>query len=640
MDNLNNITPMKGLPPFLQYFRTIGIIPASYKVSMTYEEQVLELMRFIKEEIIPKINENVLATQELQEKFKQLVTYVDEYFENLDIQTEVNTKLDEMATDGTLAEIINQEIFGDLQNQINANTTNINDLRNDFADYPFFNMLLNNGYTDGSTPNDTVFSNAKNQGFRKFYFPQNENNNASYYFTNTPNFNECEIKTDEGVILSLPNCFGVTNTNNGIYKSNIKFNYRNQNQQPLIPSNISDFYNMLHVATDYRLKNLSAPLFSNSDLKFFKYNYGSTFLFTELDKTDYYEENNTLINRKSGTQNNLYGGLCLPITERRNCIETCTNGENTQLHPVILNSQTGEGFYTDYTGTIMRLYHNSSTAQLTDRFNMFIHNLGANNDWSLKCQYKIRYNKENNHVQFIFNEGIVADIELPFIPDYFGFGIIDNNTNHKMTRFTRYYQENLPLNYNMKILIVGDSRFAGDGQTYKINDILKNGLLYNGINKVEIDNLAVSGYTIDQIFNLLNSTDLTQYDVIIYEGGINNYGTSQTDIAYKLNDVNLLLKNSGALIVFTTCMPCGWGGSDTHAQDRARQYYGIVNAMLLGIASNPNNNNIIIANNLGNQKNDSNLPVCSDGVHPNVIGLIEIARNIISGLFNHYKINY
>lgn len=122
MADLNNITPMKGLPPFLQYFRTVGIIPASYKVTMTFEEQVLELMRFIRDEIIPKINENVLATSELQEKFKQLVTYVDEYFENLDIQEEVNVKLNEMAESGELAELISQYL--ESQAIIGFNTVN------------------------------------------------------------------------------------------------------------------------------------------------------------------------------------------------------------------------------------------------------------------------------------------------------------------------------------------------------------------------------------------------------------------------------------------------------------------------------------------------------------------------------------
>ena len=147
MADLNNITPMKGLPPFLQYFRTIGIIPASYKVTMTYEEQVLELMRFIKDEIIPKINENVLATSELQEKFKQLVTYVDEYFENLDIQEEVNVKLDEMAKSGDLAEIIAQY----LESQAIIGFNNVNSLANteNLADGSFARTYGKLTYNDG-----------------------------------------------------------------------------------------------------------------------------------------------------------------------------------------------------------------------------------------------------------------------------------------------------------------------------------------------------------------------------------------------------------------------------------------------------------------------------------------------------------
>lgn len=147
MADLNNITPMKGLPPFLQYFRTIGIIPASYKVTMTYEEQVLELMRFIRDEIIPKINENVLATQELQEKFKQLVTYVDEYFENLDIQKEVNIKLDEMAKSGELAVLISQY----LESQAIIGFNNVSSLANaeNLADGSFAKTYGKLTYNDG-----------------------------------------------------------------------------------------------------------------------------------------------------------------------------------------------------------------------------------------------------------------------------------------------------------------------------------------------------------------------------------------------------------------------------------------------------------------------------------------------------------
>ena len=60
----------------------------------------------------------------LTNAFNNLKNYVDNYFENLDVQEEINNKLDLMATDGTLDRIINQEIF----NEINNNLTNLNQL--------------------------------------------------------------------------------------------------------------------------------------------------------------------------------------------------------------------------------------------------------------------------------------------------------------------------------------------------------------------------------------------------------------------------------------------------------------------------------------------------------------------------------
>lgn len=114
-----NLRPVNNLQPFLNYCYTVGMLPTSYKVSMTYEEQVLEAIRYIKEEIIPTVNINALATKELQEKFLELVNFVETYFDDLNIQTEINNKLDEMAEDGTLEEIINHEIFDELNEKIN-----------------------------------------------------------------------------------------------------------------------------------------------------------------------------------------------------------------------------------------------------------------------------------------------------------------------------------------------------------------------------------------------------------------------------------------------------------------------------------------------------------------------------------------
>lgn len=60
--------------------------------------------------IIEKVNQAGEQTENLTNAFIELQNYVNDYFENLDIQTEINNKLDEMAEGGQLAEIIAQYI--------------------------------------------------------------------------------------------------------------------------------------------------------------------------------------------------------------------------------------------------------------------------------------------------------------------------------------------------------------------------------------------------------------------------------------------------------------------------------------------------------------------------------------------------
>ena len=49
----------------------------------------------------------------LQDAFNDLKNYVEDYFKNLDVQDEINKKLDDMIKDGTLSEIINTAIGND-----------------------------------------------------------------------------------------------------------------------------------------------------------------------------------------------------------------------------------------------------------------------------------------------------------------------------------------------------------------------------------------------------------------------------------------------------------------------------------------------------------------------------------------------
>lgn len=99
---------IENLKPFPKFCCSIGYIPTSYKVSMSYEEQLWWLCDFLENTVIPTVNHNGQAVEELQNLFIELKNYVDNYFTDLDIQTEINNKLDEMAESGQLADIISQ----------------------------------------------------------------------------------------------------------------------------------------------------------------------------------------------------------------------------------------------------------------------------------------------------------------------------------------------------------------------------------------------------------------------------------------------------------------------------------------------------------------------------------------------------
>ena len=123
---------------FPRFINNLGIIPTSYKDSMSYYETLAWLCNYLEKTVIPTVNQNGGAVQELQGLYIQLNDYVTHYFDNLDVQEEINNKLDSMAQDGTLDEIINQEIFGDLNDEIDniknntiGNLENLTTLNND-----------------------------------------------------------------------------------------------------------------------------------------------------------------------------------------------------------------------------------------------------------------------------------------------------------------------------------------------------------------------------------------------------------------------------------------------------------------------------------------------------------------------------
>ena len=139
----NQITPNPSVPSqvvaevkFPKFINNLGIIPTSYKDSMNYYETLAWLCKYLEQTVIPTVNQNGEAVEELQNLYIELNSYVDNYFVNLDVQEEINNKLDSLVENGTLTNIIKNYIdplinsfeneINDVINQQNNAISNIN----------------------------------------------------------------------------------------------------------------------------------------------------------------------------------------------------------------------------------------------------------------------------------------------------------------------------------------------------------------------------------------------------------------------------------------------------------------------------------------------------------------------------------
>ena len=94
----------RPVPPFMRYCS--AIIPTMFDDSLSYYEALCALNKFIQTNLVDVINNNASVTQEYILLVDELKDYVEHYFDNLDVQEEINNKLDKMAQNGELYEII------------------------------------------------------------------------------------------------------------------------------------------------------------------------------------------------------------------------------------------------------------------------------------------------------------------------------------------------------------------------------------------------------------------------------------------------------------------------------------------------------------------------------------------------------
>ena len=173
-----------------------------------------------------EINKIIISLNGVGKQVEDLTTFVTNYFDNLDVQDEINNKLDEMVQDGTLQEIITQYL------QINGLLIfdNIDDMKSS-------TMLINN-------------STCRTLG----YYNKNDGGGATYYITDTLNPNE--TNTDINIIT----------LNNGKYAHLIYDSVLNVKQFGMYCDNINDDSTILEKIINFA-KSGDIIEFPNAEIK-------------------------------------------------------------------------------------------------------------------------------------------------------------------------------------------------------------------------------------------------------------------------------------------------------------------------------------------------------------------------------------
>ena len=110
---------LKPLPSFCG--NLINSFPSVFVEGMSYEEMLLKIQGALNS-VIDSQNSTIENVNELEGDFITLKKYIDDYFNNLDVQDEINLKLDELVSNGTMSSLL-KPLVGDWSAPIIVNST-------------------------------------------------------------------------------------------------------------------------------------------------------------------------------------------------------------------------------------------------------------------------------------------------------------------------------------------------------------------------------------------------------------------------------------------------------------------------------------------------------------------------------------
>lgn len=137
---------LNPLPPFVGHL--MNTYPTVFVEGMSYDEVLYKIQGAVNK-VIESQNSTIENVNELENDFKKLNKFIEDYFNNLDVQEEINNKLDEMYNDGRLKEIMDA-LFYEFENKYNFELQETN-TKIDKVSSRVDNIITNGTPTEGNT---------------------------------------------------------------------------------------------------------------------------------------------------------------------------------------------------------------------------------------------------------------------------------------------------------------------------------------------------------------------------------------------------------------------------------------------------------------------------------------------------------
>lgn len=508
----------------------------------------------------------------------------------------------------------------------------------------FYNILNFGGNADGVTPNDSAFTTVKAKG--KIYFPQNSAKNAKYYFTDTPTLDNLEILADDGVILSLPNNF--YNYKSTKFGNEIAIESRDRlgTDVKMFKNTNATYYALSggDIDPDFGEKNIFN--IAASDIHTYAYNGGTAVRNADSEMT--ISDNMYTITSPSGVYGDHYFVSIVPkIGIKYDALYKFTTHDLIDYVGVMLFDKT--------TGAVHKyaLEANAFTngeyipggTYSESSVNTRMKNKMTDNKWYWLISMVVSFRLvDKRKFEFYINDVLVDIISTGFDIKMGGFlleGKTGSDTKVGKITGSRVYRN--MISDSLNIAYFGDSISQGNS-SLGYTDILKDILVGKaGVNKISFDNFAIGGQNSTQQLAVMQTKDLSSYDVVCILIGTNDFLEAVSTTTFYNNIVAMLqlaITAKNRVVIGLTPPSMSYTNTEIGWAFYNSEFAAEYNQLIRVAVGSFNSDKIVIAETtaeIGRLSNDNWTEVIHDNIHYKMFGEIILARAFARGILKLYS---